>query len=161
MHRVLRIMSPLLYLGLLGGGCSSGDNTGSTDGGTSSDAGARPIGDGSTSGSDGGSTAADSGTAPGSGVCNLTVYPADYDTRCQAALDKACCDEEKACAANPDCVKLYACINACPRPRQESCFNTCVSRGESTPGYKEFAAIGACSKAPPYEAPVTVSCAYP
>jgi len=94
-------------------------------------------------------------------TCELAFFPSDYPTSCQGALDQACCSEEKACAANADCVKLIDCINACPPKRQDACVNACASSGESTPGYKEFDAIATCSKGPAFKPPSGLTCGYP
>jgi hypothetical protein len=78
---------------------------------------------------------------------------------CQGALDQACCEQEKTCAANSNCVELIACLNACPTPRQDACLNACATNGESTPGFAEFNAIGDCTKSPAYRPPRTASTA--
>ena len=96
----------------------------------------------------------------GLAYCGLGFYPNDYDKGCQGALDQACCDEEKACAANTDCVKLIACFNACPTPRKDECINACATQGESTPGLAEFFAIATCTKDGAYEEPSGADCGY-
>lgn len=119
------------------------------------------------SSSDGGSigdsgSILDSGQGDGSGTCGLAFFPSDYDKSCQGAMNSACCTQEKACGANADCVKLIACINACPAPRQDACVNACSGgSGVNTPGYTQLNAIGECSKVPPYKDPAGVSCSWP
>jgi hypothetical protein len=96
-------------------------------------------------------------------MCGLAFYPGDYDRRCQQALDTACCSQENACAANPDCVKLLACINACPAPRTDACINTCSGDAgdDKTPGYANLDVVARCSKAPPYQEPAGIDCSWP
>ena len=96
---------------------------------------------------------------PGS-ACLLAFYSADYDARCQPALDQACCQEEKTCGVNFDCAKLVYCINGCPWPRTDSCINACGNGTPSPPGYAELTAVANCGKGPGYKNP-GASCAWP
>jgi hypothetical protein len=66
--------------------------------------------------------------ATAGGACGgLKVYTAPDDpASCQPALDQNCCDQQKACAGNADCVNIVACLNACPKPRQDACVNACL-----------------------------------
>jgi hypothetical protein len=93
--------------------------------------------------------------------CDLSFYPSGYDNACQVAIDQSCCNEERACAAQPMCIKLLSCINACPVPRTAACANTCTGdSGAPAAGFPEYAAIGNCLRGPTYRAPA-VNCNYP
>src|SRR5262249_19277242 len=96
--------------------------------------------------------AVDTGSHVSSPACGLEFYPPDFPTQCQAALDRACCNAEKACGANADCKKLVACVNACPAPRTDDCVTACAGGSASPPGYPELDAIATCTKGPPYDA---------
>jgi hypothetical protein len=62
-------------------------------------------------------------SSSGGGTCGLSVY--ENDATCQAWLDKSCCAQEKACAADAACAELVACANACPAPKTTTCLNAC------------------------------------
>jgi hypothetical protein len=97
----------------------------------------------------------------GVGACGLALFPQDFPSSCQTAMDQACCTQERACAANADCVHLVACVNACPAPRQDSCVNACApADGGTPPGYTQLEAIASCS---PTQAPTDsgTACAWP
>jgi hypothetical protein len=75
-------------------------------------------------------------------------YPADFDQACQGALDLACCDEQKACAALPDCVGFLRCVNACPPPRRSECVNACGEDAAASQGWIAMGALADCTKGP-------------
>lgn len=139
--------------------CSSSSPTpasSATDGGATDAAAAHP--DGGASSTDGGATgeggASDSG---GLGTaCGLVFYPSDTTPACQLLLDKYCCPSERACGGDPACSALVACVNACAPPRQADCINAC-----GTGGSTKLDAIATCTKAPPYQAPPGIDCAWP
>jgi hypothetical protein len=138
--------------------CSSSSSTPATsvaDGGGS---------DATSSSSDGGGTTADGGAATGDAAadsggtgtgCGLAFYPSDTTPACQLLLDKYCCPAERACGGDPTCNALVACVNACAPPRQADCINACGA------GSTKLDAIAACTKAPPYQAPPGIDCAWP
>jgi len=146
-------MRPFTVVAVLGLGasvfgyaCSSSSTTSSNP-----DAGSANL----DSGSSGDGTSATNG-------CGLVFFPSDYDKGCQGALDSVCCSEEQTCVGNTDCVKLIACINACPAPRQDACVNACAGdAGESAPGVSQLNDIANCTKGAAYHDPPGVSCAWP
>jgi hypothetical protein len=92
-----------------------------------------------------------SSSGSGGGACgSLAVYTAPDDpAQCQPAIDKSCCNEEKSCADNADCVKIVACINACPKPRQDACVNACLPDPSSVAaGYADAIQICSVTKGP-------------
>jgi hypothetical protein len=94
----------------------------------------------------GGATDGGSSGAP-SATCGLTLTGPAWNASCQAWSAQYCCNELKACAADPACAKLVACAEACPTPRQDACLNACeVDAGVANPRLNAF---GACTKATP------------
>src|SRR5688572_27505195 len=70
--------------------------------------------------------------ATGPAACGVHLYNAEWDPRCQTNLDATCCNEERACAADAECVRLIQCANACPRPRNDACLASCGGQRGST-----------------------------
>lgn len=74
---------------------------------------------------------------------------------CEAALDRACCTHQQACAADADCAKFMRCWNYCEDVRRQmkargepggcDCFNNCAGPNVG-PGVKYFGAVANCSK---------------
>ncbi len=104
---------------------------------------------------------AHSAPGPGTGGCLLSFYSAEYDPRCQSALDAACCPEEKACGVDSDCYALVRCIDACPAPRQDACVNACGDGTPNPPGLAHLTGVSECGKSTKYQPPTGVSCAWP
>ncbi|MDB4993840.1 MAG: hypothetical protein JWM74_1272 [Myxococcaceae bacterium] len=83
---------------------------------------------------------------PAAGACGMALYTKEWEPKCQSVLDGACCNEERACGADAGCVKIIACINACPSPRKDACVNGCATQGEKTPGYAALDTLAGCTK---------------
>lgn len=73
-------------------------------------------------------------------TCNLHLYTLDRDPRCQQAADKSCCNGQRNCAADADCVNIVACVNRCPVGDQY-CVEMCTPQGMKTPGMTTFLAM--------------------
>jgi hypothetical protein len=84
------------------------------------------------------------GSTSSSGTCGLAVY--ENDATCQAWLDKSCCAQQKACAADAACAQLVACANACPAPRTATCLDACGTNA-SAAAQAEAKAIITCEQA--------------
>jgi hypothetical protein len=61
---------------------------------------------------------------------------------CQHCSQAACCDEEKTCADNPECVALLNCFMGCPPSQSADCGNHCVDMHD--PGLKDFNTVHEC-----------------
>jgi hypothetical protein len=86
---------------------------------------------------------------PTNDPCTMQLYGTGYDAKCQAALDKVCCGEQKACVTDGDCKALITCINACPRKKgkeTENCIGKCSN---SSHGAKTLDTLATCSKKMP------------
>lgn len=65
--------------------------------------------------------------ATGGGSCGTRLFVTpEWSPRCQPAADAACCDLERACAADQACVGFFECSLACPRPRTDACNAQCL-----------------------------------
>jgi hypothetical protein len=140
----------LVLVAACGGGGSGSTSTSTGAGGASTSTGDT----GSTGGA--GGAMATSTTGSGEPMCDLPLYP--DRPACQTRMDGACCAEEKDCGADPDCVTLVDCFNACPTPKDEPCLNTCALMALKT-SVTKIDAIGHCSSMHP-QLP-DQSCAYP
>ena len=149
-HAVLRFFG-LVWLAALAA-CSETTSTSSPDGGgvdaasgdASVDASADAIRDVSTergSGDDGGAC----------GVAfewEITSDAGKTSAQCQAWLDRNCCAQQQACAADAVCKAAVECANRCTIPRADACVQACL--GDASASLQgEIDAIGTCSKSVP------------
>ena len=91
------------------------------------------------------SSAAPVARASGGPKCGLAFYGNDYDPGCQLDLDRGCCNPERNCAADKDCLALVECINACPPPKKGACIAACSGNG-IPPGAERLDALAECTK---------------
>ncbi|MEP7124231.1 MAG: hypothetical protein ABJE95_25110 [Byssovorax sp.] len=130
-----------------------GGGTGSTS--TAGAGGSMATGTTASSTGAGGATASAT-TGTGAPMCDLDLY--SDRPPCQTRVDSICCAEEKACAADSDCVDFVNCLFDCPVPKDEPCLNTCGMKA-SAAAQAKLTAVGHCSSMHPPLA--DQSCAFP
>ncbi|MCB9588022.1 MAG: hypothetical protein H6718_21630 [Polyangiaceae bacterium] len=111
---------------------------------------------GACGGRRGGSTPPPSSAGPNANACGMHLFETPA---CESALDQGCCAQQQNCAADPNCMRIVQCWNACEARRASegcNCFNNCAPQGLQTPGLSLFGYVADCSKAIQY--PEAIEC---
>lgn len=90
--------------------------------------------------------------------CGMILDPA-WSFQCQARLDRACCAEQRACAASPDCMAVLRCVSDIPRPRSEDALERCAH--VSVEGLRQLLASAECEKSSAIPYPPGDTCEWP